>query len=70
MPKLSNLESTERKSRMFEIYGLRGNAVFYLTTDIPFNIGPEKHCAGKSQQHIQKTEPSSRQRGSPTETRP
>jgi hypothetical protein len=32
--------------------------------------GPEKDCAGKGQQHIQKTDPSSRQRGRPTKTRP
>jgi hypothetical protein len=29
-------------------------------------LGPEKDCAGKGQQHIQKTDPSSRQRGYPT----
>jgi hypothetical protein len=29
-------------------------------------LGPEKDCAGRSQQHIQKTDPSSRQRGRPT----
>jgi hypothetical protein len=33
-------------------------------------LGPEKDCAGKGQQHIQKTDPSSRQRGRPTRTRP
>jgi hypothetical protein len=27
----------------------------------------EKDCAGKGQRHIQKTDPSSRQRGRPTE---
>jgi hypothetical protein len=32
--------------------------------------GPEKDCAGKGQQYIQKTDPTSRQRGSPTRTRP
>jgi hypothetical protein len=30
----------------------------------------EKDCAGEAQQHIQKTDPSSRQRGRPTKTRP
>jgi hypothetical protein len=30
----------------------------------------EKDCAGKGQQHIQKTDPTSRQRGRPTRTRP
>jgi hypothetical protein len=29
-------------------------------------LGPEKHCAGEDRQHIQKTDPSSRQRGRPT----
>jgi hypothetical protein len=29
-------------------------------------LGLEKDCAGKGQQHIQKTDPSSRQRGRPT----
>jgi hypothetical protein len=29
----------------------------------------KKDCAGKGQQHIQKTDPSSRQRGRPTESR-
>jgi hypothetical protein len=28
-------------------------------------LGPEKDCVGKTQQHIQKTDPSSRQRGRP-----
>jgi hypothetical protein len=32
--------------------------------------GPEKDYAGKGQQHIQKTDASSRQRGRPTKTRP
>jgi hypothetical protein len=32
-------------------------------------LGPENNCAGKGQQHVQMTEPSSRQRGGPTETR-
>jgi hypothetical protein len=32
-------------------------------------LGPEKDCAGKDQRHIQKTDPSSRQRGRPTESR-
>jgi hypothetical protein len=36
----------------------------------PKGLGPEKECAGKDQQHIQKTDPSSRQRGRPTKTRP
>jgi hypothetical protein len=30
----------------------------------------EKDCAGKGQQHIQKADPTSRQRGRPTRTRP
>jgi hypothetical protein len=34
----------------------------------PKELGHEKDCAGKGQQHIQKTDPSSRQRGRPTET--
>jgi hypothetical protein len=29
-------------------------------------LGPEKDCAGKEQQHVQKTDPSSCQRGRPT----
>jgi hypothetical protein len=29
-------------------------------------LGPEKDCAGEGQQHIQMTDPSSRQRGRPT----
>jgi hypothetical protein len=29
----------------------------------------EKDCVGKGQRHIQKTDPSSRQRGRPTESR-
>jgi hypothetical protein len=29
----------------------------------PKGLGPEKGCAGKGQRHIQKTDPSSRQRG-------
>jgi hypothetical protein len=29
----------------------------------PKGLGPKKDCAGKGQQHIQKTDPSSRQRG-------
>jgi hypothetical protein len=33
-------------------------------------LGPEKDCAGEYQQHIQKTDPSSRQRGRPTKTKP
>jgi hypothetical protein len=33
-------------------------------------LGPEKDCAGEGQQHIQKTDPSSSQRGRPTKTRP
>jgi hypothetical protein len=32
-------------------------------------LGPEKDCAGKAQQHIQKTDPSSRQRGRRTENK-
>jgi hypothetical protein len=32
--------------------------------------GPEKDCTGKGRQHIQKRDPSSRQRGRPTKTRP
>jgi hypothetical protein len=32
--------------------------------------GPEKDCAGKGQQHVQNTDPSFRQRGSPTKRRP
>jgi hypothetical protein len=35
-----------------------------------FSIGFEKDCAGKGQQHVQKTETSSRERGRPTKTRP
>jgi hypothetical protein len=33
-------------------------------------LGSEKGCGGKSQQHIQKTDPSSSQRRRPTKTRP
>jgi hypothetical protein len=36
----------------------------------PLELGPENDCAGKDQQHIQKTYPSSRQRRRPTKTRP
>jgi hypothetical protein len=32
--------------------------------------GHDKDYAGEGQQHIQKTDPSSRQRGRPTKTRP
>jgi hypothetical protein len=32
----------------------------------PKELGPEKDCAGKGQQHIKKTDPSSRQRGRPS----
>jgi hypothetical protein len=35
----------------------------------PKGLEPEKDCAGKGQQHIKKTDPSSRQRGRPTKTR-
>jgi hypothetical protein len=35
----------------------------------PNGLGPEKDCAGKGQRHIQKTDPSSHQRGRPTESR-
>jgi hypothetical protein len=35
----------------------------------PKGLGPKKDCAGKGQSHIQKTDPSSRQRGRPMETR-
>jgi hypothetical protein len=35
----------------------------------PKGLGPEKDCAGKGQRHLQKTDPSSRQRGRTTETR-
>jgi hypothetical protein len=34
----------------------------------PKGLGPEKDCAGKGQQHIQKTDPSSRLRGSAVES--
>jgi hypothetical protein len=37
---------------------------------VKYGLGPEKDCAGKGQQHIQNTDPSSRQRGRSTETRP
>jgi hypothetical protein len=33
-------------------------------------IGPQKDCAGKSHQHIQNTDPSSRRRGGHIKTRP
>jgi hypothetical protein len=29
----------------------------------PKGLGPEKDCSGKDQQHVQKTDPSSHQRG-------
>jgi hypothetical protein len=32
----------------------------------PKELGPEKDCAGKGQQHIERTDPSSRQSGRPT----
>jgi hypothetical protein len=32
-------------------------------------LGPEKDCASKGQQHVQKTDPSSRQRGRPTKNK-
>jgi hypothetical protein len=32
-------------------------------------LGPEKEYAGEGQQHMQKTDPSSRQRGRPTKSR-
>jgi hypothetical protein len=35
----------------------------------PKGLEPEKDYAGKAQQHIKKTDPSSRQRGRPTETK-
>jgi hypothetical protein len=34
----------------------------------PKRLGPEKDCAGEVQQHIQKTDPFSRQRERPTST--
>jgi hypothetical protein len=39
------------------------------TVAIPKGLGPEKDCAGKGQHHIQKTDPSSRQRGRPTKNK-
>jgi hypothetical protein len=36
----------------------------------PKGLGPEKDCAGKGQQHIQTTDPFSRQRGRPKSTNP
>jgi hypothetical protein len=36
----------------------------------PNGLEPKKDCAGKGQQYIQKTYPSSRQRGRPIRTRP
>jgi hypothetical protein len=36
----------------------------------PRRLGPEKDYAGEVQQHMQKTDPSSRQRGRPTNARP
>jgi hypothetical protein len=39
------------------------------TVASPKGLGPKKDCTGKGQRHIQKTNPSSRQRGRPTETR-
>jgi hypothetical protein len=36
----------------------------------PKGLGPEKDCAGKGQQHIQKTDPFSRQTGRPKSTNP
>jgi hypothetical protein len=35
----------------------------------PKGLGLEKDCAGKGQQHVQKTDPSSRERGRPAKTR-
>jgi hypothetical protein len=37
---------------------------------VKYGLGLEKYYAGESQQHIQKTDPSSRQRGRLTKTRP
>jgi hypothetical protein len=41
-----------------------------IWSQVPKGLGPEKDCAGKRQQHIKKTDSSSRQRGRPTRTRP
>jgi hypothetical protein len=41
-----------------------------LKSESTKGLRPEKDCAGKGQQHIQKTNPSSRQRGRPTKARP
>jgi hypothetical protein len=35
----------------------------------PKGLGPDKDCSGTGQQHIQKTDPSSRQRGRPTKNK-
>jgi hypothetical protein len=43
MPKLSKLEDTEGKDVMFEIYGLQGNVIFYLTTDMLLDIPSSKY---------------------------
>jgi hypothetical protein len=36
----------------------------------PKVLGREKDCAGEGQQHLQKTDPTSRQRERPTKTNP
>jgi hypothetical protein len=40
--------------------------VIRKTIEATQGLGPERDCAGKDQQHIHKTDPSSRQRGRPT----
>jgi hypothetical protein len=40
------------------------------TETVKYRREIQKHCAGEGQQHIQKTDPPSRQRGLPTKTRP
>jgi hypothetical protein len=41
----------------------------YMATS-PKGLGPDKDCAGKGQQQLQTADPSSRQRGRTTRTRP
>jgi hypothetical protein len=59
------------------LYNNKGSGVFCATWSVPQlykrdslkspkRLGPEKDCAGKIQQHVQKTDPSSRHRGRPT----
>jgi hypothetical protein len=60
-PRLYNEQQLRKKS-------LKSEKVNLATS--PKVLGPEKEYAGEDQQHIQKTDSSSRQRGRPRKTRP